>query len=161
MDISKSHPVALYLEGSNLETHPFRVIASNISLKSLRLPAKGRAQSEFIGFNIIEKGHTTGLDFATWDGKQETTTSISLSYSPEMAVSTAITDTADPAEFGDLNAWERARTIGLLQAIVTEDNVHEIASIVQSLNLQSALHVAALNAPIDSPSGVASKKRKP
>jgi hypothetical protein len=140
------------------------VIASNISLSSLRLPAKGGAQSEFIGFNIIEKGHhTTGMDFATWDGKQETTTSISLSYSPEMAVSTAVTDIADHAEFGDLNAWGRARTIGLLQAIVTEDNVHGIASIVQSLNLRSAHHVAALNnnALIDSPSGVASKKRKP
>ena len=161
MDISNGHPVSLYLDGSNLETHPFRVIASNISLSLLRLPAKGRAQSEFIGFNIIEKGHTTGMDFATWDGKQETTTSISLSYSPEMAVSTAVTDIADHAEFGGLNAWGRARTIGLLQATVTEDNVHEIASIVQSLNLRSALHVAALNAPTASPSGVASKKHKP
>lgn len=163
MDISKSHLVSLYLEGSNLETHPFRVIASNISLNSLRLPAKGGAQSEFIGFNIIEKGHTTGMDFATWDDKQETTTSISLSYSPEMAVSTAVTDIADHAEFEDLNAWGRARTIGLLQATVTEDNVHERASIVQSLNLRSAHHVAALNnnALIDSPSGVASKKFKP
>lgn len=161
MDISKSHPVALYLGGCNSELHPFRVIASNISLSLLRLPAKGGAQSEFIGFNIIEKGHTTGMDFATCDGKQETTTSISLSYSPEMAVSTAVTDIADHAEFGDLNAWGRARTIGLLQAIVTEDNVHGIASIVQSLNLQSAHHVAAPNAPTASPSGVASKKRKP
>lgn len=163
MDISKSHPVSLYLDGSNLETHSFRVIASNISLSSLRLPAKGGAQSEFIGFNIIEKGHTTGMDFATSDGKQETTTPISLSYSPEMVlpVSTAVTDIADHAEFGDLNAWGRARTIGLLQATVTEDNVHGIASIVQSLNLQSAHHVAALNAPTASPSGVESKKRKP
>ena len=162
MDISKGHPVFLYLNGSNLETHPFRVIASNISLNSLRLPAKGRAQSEFIGFNIIEKGHTTGMDFATWDGSQETTTSISLSYSPEMAVRSAVTGIADYGEFKDLNAWERARTIGLLQATVTEDNVHEIASIVQSLNLRSALHVAALNnAPLASPSGVASKKHKP
>ena len=162
MDISKDHSVSLYLDGSNLETHPFRVFASNISLNLLRLPAKGGAQSEFIGFNIIEKGHhTTGMDFATWDNKQETTTSISLSYSPEMAVSTAVTDIADHAEFGDLSAWGRARTIGLLQATVTEDNVHDIASIVQSLNLRSALHVAALNAPTASPSGVASKKRKP
>lgn len=163
MDISKGKGpiVSLYLNGSNLETHPFRVIASNISLNLLRLPTKGGAQSEFIGFNIIEKGRTTGMDFATWDNKQETTTSISLSYSPEVAVSTAVTDIADHAEFRDLNAWGRARTIGLLQATVTEDNVRGIASIVQSLNLRSALRVAALNAPLDSPPGVASKKRKP
>jgi hypothetical protein len=163
MDMSKSHLVSLWLEGSNLETHPFRVIASNIRLNSLRLPTKGGAQSEFIGFNILEKRHTTGMDFATWDDKQETTTSISLSYSYEMAARPGSFGLAAYEKFEDQNAWGRARTIGLLQATVTEDNVHERASIVQSLNLRSAHHVAALNnnALIDSPSGVASKKRKP
>ena len=147
----KYNPVSVNILG------PAEVFMSNIAVSAIKCCP--HRENHFVGINVVEPPQ--GTIFTDWvftGGGNPSKTSVALSYSqgstnigveslpavlfdvlhiPAIDVDTpehaAEFDLRYAEKWGKAGAWERARTIGLLRANTTEENVAQIERVIERL----------------------------
>ena len=171
----KYNPVSVNILG------PAEVFMSNIAVSDIKCCP--HRENHFVGINVVEPFRgTIFTDWVPTGGGNPSKTSVALSYShgstnigvrsqpavlfdvlhiPAIDVDTP----EDAAEFdlryaekwGKAGAWERARTIGLLRANATDENIARIERVIERLAPAGTRDSAKL---VPTPSiGTKSKKR--
>ena len=147
----KYNPVSVNILG------PAEVFMSNIAVSAIKCCP--HRENHFVGINVVEPPR--GTIFTDWvftGGGNPSKTSVALSYSqgstdigveslpavlfdvlhiPAIDVDTsehaAQFDLRYAEKWGKAGAWERARTIGLLRANATEENIAQIERVIERL----------------------------
>lgn len=147
----KYNPVSVNILG------PAEVFMSNIAVSAIK--CCHHRENHFVGINVVEPPR--GTIFTDWvftGGGNPSKNSVALSYSqgstdigveslpavlfdvlhiPAIDVDTsehaAQFDLRYAEKWGKAGAWERARTIGLLQANATEENIAQIERVIERL----------------------------
>lgn len=147
----KYNPVLVNILG------PAEVFMSNIAVSAIKCCP--HRENHFVGINVVEPPR--GIIFIDWivtGGGNPSKTSVALSYSQGgtnigveslsavlfdvLYIPAIDVDTSEHAaqfdlryveKWGKAGAWERARTIGLLRANATEENIAQIERVIERL----------------------------